>query len=140
MNQSLIFIPVLAHMILVFTLFIKLGLAKSAAVKLGEVNRKDAALNSKAWPDSVVKISNNIGNQFETPVLFYVLAIIFFLTNTLNSAVLVLMCFYTATRYLHSYFHITTNFVPNRFKAFLVGVLILLGLTVWQLALLINSI
>ena len=124
MNQSLIFIPVLAHMLLVFTLFIKLGIAKSAAVKLGEVNRKDAALNSKAWPDSVVKISNNIGNQFETPVLFYVLAIIFFLTNTLNSAVLVLMCFYTATRYLHSYFHITTNFVPNRFKAFLAGVLI----------------
>tara|TARA_R110001592_G_scaffold88520_3_gene260712 strand:+ start:17281 stop:17703 length:423 start_codon:yes stop_codon:yes gene_type:complete len=140
MNQNLIFIPVLAHMLLVFTLFIQLGIAKSSAVKLGEVNRKDAALNPKAWPESVVKISNNIGNQFETPVLFYMLAIMIFLTNNINSVVLILMSIYTATRYLHSYFHITKNFVPNRFKAFLVGVLILLGLTVWQFALLIISI
>jgi hypothetical protein len=140
MNQSLIFIPVLAHMLLVFTLFIKLGIAKSSAVKLGEVNRKEATLNPKAWPESVVKISNNIGNQFETPILFYVLAIMIFVTNNLNSVVLTLMSIYTATRCLHSYFHITKNFVPNRLKAFLVGVLILLGLTVWQLALLIISI
>ena len=63
-----------------------------------------------------------------------------FLTNNVNSVVLTLMGIYTATRYLHAYFHVTTNFVPNRFKAFLVGVLILLGLTAWQLALLIISI
>jgi len=140
MNQSLIFLPVLAHMLLVFVLYIKLGVAKSAAVQLGQVDRKKAALNTKAWPDDVIKISNNIGNQFETPILFYVLAIIIFLTNNVNVIVFTLMSLYAATRYLHCYFHITLNFVPNRFKAFLIGVLILLGMTVWLAGMLISSI
>ena len=101
---------------------------------------KKAALNTKAWPDDVIKISNNIGNQFETPILFYVLAIIIFLTNNVNVIVFTLMSLYAATRYLHCYFHITLNFVPNRFKAFLIGVLILLGMTVWLAGMLISSI
>jgi len=140
MNQDLIFIPVLSHMLLVFMLYIRLGIEKSKAVKAGSVDLKKTALNTKAWPEHVVKVSNNIGNQFETPMLFYTLSVIVYLTSSVDVVVISLMSIYALSRYLHSYIHVTTNYVPHRFKLFLVGILILLGMVTWQLFKLILSI
>jgi len=140
MNQNLIFIPMLTHILLIFSLYIRLGIVKSRAVKAGSVDRNKAALNTKAWPVSVVKVSNNIGNQFESPMLFYGLTVIFYLTNNVNDVVIILMGIYAASRYVHAYVHVTSNYVPFRYKAFLVGMLILLGLSIWQLLNLILSI
>jgi len=140
MNQNLIFIPMLAHILLIFALYIRLGIVKSSAIKAGTVDRSKAALNTKAWPESVVKVSNNIGNQFESPMLFYGLTVIFYLTNNVNSVVIVLMGLYAASRYVHAYIHVTSNYVPFRYKTFLIGMLILLGLSIWQLLNLILSI
>lgn len=133
MNPNLIFIPVLSHMLLVFILYIRLGIEKSKAVKAGSTDLKKTALNTKAWPDHVIKVSNNIGNQFETPMIFYVLSVIFYLTNSVDGLVISLMSIYAVSRYIHAYIHVTSNYVPYRFKVFLVGVLILLGLVIWQL-------
>lgn len=131
MNNDLIFLPVLAHVALVFMLYIYLGIVKSRAVKEGSVDRKKAALDPKAWPVSVVKVLNNLGNQFESPVIFYIISIIYYLTNNVDSFLISIMSIYVLTRYMHTYIHVTSNFVPHRFKLFLVGVLILLALTIW---------
>lgn len=139
MNQDLIFIPVLSHMILVFMLYIRLGVEKSKAIKTGNVDQKQTALNTKAWPEAVVKVSNNIGNQFETPMIFYTLSVIFYLSNSVDIVALLLMSLYTLSRYLHAYVHVTTNYVPLRFKLFLAGIFILLGMVIWQLFKLVLS-
>ena len=131
MNNDLIFLPVLAHIMLVFMLYIYLGIVKSRATKAGSVDRKAANLNSKAWPDYVVKESNNLDNQFEAPVLFYMLSVIFYLTQHVDSLLLSIMSIFVLSRYLHAYVHVTSNYVPYRFKLFIVGVLILLALTLW---------
>ncbi len=131
MNNDLIFLPVLAHVVLIFMLYIYLGIVKSRAVKEGSVDRKKAALDPKAWPESVVKVLNNLGNQFESPVIFYIISIIYYLTNNVDSFLISIMSIYVLTRYMHTYIHVTSNFVPYRFKLFLVGVLILLVLTLW---------
>ncbi|CCK74883.1 conserved hypothetical protein [Oleispira antarctica RB-8] len=131
MNNDLIFLPVLAHVALVFMLYIYLGIVKSRAVKKGSVDRKKAALDPKAWPVSVVKVLNNLGNQFESPVIFYIISIIYYLTNNVDSFLISIMSIYVLTRYMHTYIHVTSNFVPHRFKLFLAGVLILLALTIW---------
>lgn len=131
MNPIVIFLPLLAHALLVFALYIKLGKEKSKAVKLGHVDSKAAALNPKAWPESVLKISNNIDNQFQTPVIFYALTFAFFLTDAINIAVLGVFSLYVLSRFVHAYIHTSSNYVPNRFKAFLFGILLLLGLTAW---------
>lgn len=133
MNQNLIFIPVLSHMLLTLILYIRLGAEKSKAIKAGGIDLKKTALNTKAWPEHVVKVSNNIGNQFETPMLFYTLSIIFYLTNSVDVVAISLMSIYTLTRYIHAYVHITTNYVPHRFTLFLIGILMLLGMIIWQL-------
>ena len=73
MNGTEILFPVLANILLVIIMFFVLGARKGAAVKAGLVSRDDTALDNKAWNDEVVKVSNNIANQFETPILFYLL-------------------------------------------------------------------
>lgn len=131
MNNEFVFLPVLAHMLLIFMLYIYLGRVKGRAAKEGSVDRKAANLNSKAWPDYVVKVSNNLDNQFESPIIFYVLSVIYYLTNHVDSLLIGIMGVYVLSRYLHAYVHVTSNYVPHRFKIFLVGVLILLALTLW---------
>ena len=138
MNDNLIFLPVLAHVILIFMLYIYLGMVKGRAVKEGLVDRKEAALNKKAWPESVLKVLNNLDNQFESPVVFYIITVIYYLTNNVDSILFSILCFYVLTRYMHSYIHVTSNYVPYRFKLFLVGVLILLTLTLWLVVKLIG--
>ena len=131
MNNNLIFLPVLAHIFLIFMMYIYLAMVKSKAVKDGNVDRQKASLNSKAWPDNVVQVSNNLDNQFESPIIFYMLSVIYYLTANVDSILLSIMSLYVLTRYVHAYIHVTSNYVPYRFQIFRAGVLILLGLTIW---------
>ena len=133
LDPQSIFLPVLAHLFLVFGLYIKLGIEKSKAVKAGQVDRSAAALDPRAWPESVLKISNSIDNQFQIPVIFYALTFMAFLTNKASSLVIICMGVFVFTRYIHAYIHVTSNYVPHRLKAFLVGALLLLSLSIWLL-------
>lgn len=131
MNPTLVFMPLITHILLVFALYIKLGREKSKAARLDSFDPKATALDPKAWPESVVKVSNNIDNQFQTPVIFYALTFTFFLTDTVNNLILGLFCLYVLSRFVHAHVHISSNYVPYRYKAFLFGILLLLGLTIW---------
>jgi len=131
MNNDLIFLPVLAHILLIFMVYIYLGRVKTRAVKEGHVDRHKASLNPKAWPEYVVKVSNNLDNQFESPILFYMLSVIYYLTNHVNSMLVLIMGIYVLSRYMHAYVHVTSNYVPSRYKFFLIGLLTLLVLTLW---------
>lgn len=131
MNNDLIFLPVLVHILLIFILYIYMGQVKTRAVKEGNVDRQKASLNPKAWPESVVKVSNNLANQFESPILFYMLSVMYYLTNNVSSILVLIMSVYVLSRYLHAYVHVTSNYVPYRYKCFVIGMLILLVLTLW---------
>ena len=76
MNSNLIFLPAIVQILLTMLVFIGLAVAKSIAAKSGEVNEERRALYDDAWHESVIKFNKNIRNQFELPVLFYILCII----------------------------------------------------------------
>jgi hypothetical protein len=137
MNSSHIFWPVLAQIFLTLTMFILLGVRKTKAVKAGEVNRQQAALNNRVWPEDVVKVSNNIANQFEVPVLFYVLCLLLYSINAAGMVAIVLAWMFTVSRFAHAYIHIGSNFVPMRLRLFLVGCLVVIAMLIlvaWELA------
>lgn len=137
MNSSLIFWPVLAQVLLTLIMFILLGVRKARAVKAGTVNRKQAALNNREWPEDVIKVSNNIANQFEFPVLFYVLCLVLYSAGAVGMLALVLAWLFALSRFVHAYVHVGSNYVPMRLRLFLVGCLVLIGmfmLVAWQLA------
>jgi len=125
-KDSLIFLPVIAQIFLTFWLYIYLAILKSRASNLGQVNKERRALHDDAWPDNVLQINNCIRNQFEVPVLFYVLTIILWLTNFITIYIHALAWMFVVSRILHASIHVSSNYVPLRRKVFMIGCLILM--------------
>lgn len=137
MNINHIIWPVLAQVFLTLILFVILGMRKAKAVKAGEVNRQQAALNNQVWPQDVIKVSNNIANQFEAPVLFYVLCLVMHSINAVGLVAIVLAWLFALSRFAHAYVHIGSNYVPMRLRLFLVGCFVLIAMLLhvaWKLA------
>ncbi|MES2818693.1 MAG: MAPEG family protein [Pseudomonadota bacterium] len=137
MNSIHILWPVLAQILLTLIMYIVLGVRKASAIRAGKVNRQQAALDNRGWPENVVKVSNNIANQFEAPILFYVLCLLLFNINAAGAIAIVLAWLFVLSRYAHAYVHAGSNYVPVRLRLFLLGCLTLLAmlfLAVWTLA------
>lgn len=126
MKSSIIFLPALIQVLLTLFVFIQLALAKSKAVKAKEINEDRRALYDDAWPESVIKINNNIRNQFEVPVLFYFLTIVLWALNATGIFVLSVASLFVASRIVHAYIHTGSNFVPVRRKVFSFGCLMVI--------------
>jgi len=121
MSRDLIFGPVLVQVILTLATYVILIKAKIRAMKAGEVDMARRALHDDAWPDSVMKINNNIRNQFEVPVLFYVLAFALWALDAVHVVTLAAAWLFAVSRIVHAWIHIGSNYVPNRRRAFTVG-------------------
>lgn len=126
MKAEWILAPVLAQVLLVILVYVLMGVRKAAAVKARQVDRQKAALDNRVWPPRVVQVNNNITNQFEAPVLFYVLCLSLLLLDAVSTAALVVATLFVASRYLHAWVHTHSNYVPVRMRLFLFGVLMLM--------------
>jgi hypothetical protein len=121
MNRDLIFLPILVQVLLTLATYVLLIKTKIRAMKAGEVDMARRALHDDAWPESVMKINNNIRNQFEVPVLFYVLAFMLWALEAVNALTLAAAWLFAVSRIVHAWVHIGSNYVPNRRRAFTVG-------------------
>ncbi len=74
--------------------------------------------------------SRHISNLFETPVLFYVIILMAFLTGQTGDVLLGLSWAFVALRFIHSYVHLTSNVVLTRFRMFVLSMLVLSALWV----------
>ncbi len=128
MSSNHIFWPVLAQVLLTLVMFIFLGARKAKAIKAGKVNREQAALDNRVWPEYVVKVSNNIANQFEVPILFYILCVVLYSINAAGTVAIVLAWLFVASRYAHAWVHVGSNYVPVRMRLFMVGCVVLLSM------------
>ncbi len=128
MDTKLIFWPVLAQVALTFFMFIRLAVVKGRSRKAGDVDLSRSALHPDAWPDYVVKVNNNIRNQFEMPVLFYVVAVVLWALGEVNTITLSLAWLFVASRVVHVYIHTGANIVKYRLKLFQLGAVALVGL------------
>lgn len=115
----------LAQVLLTFVLLLMMGKARVGAVQRGEVRVADIALGERVWPRPVQQISNNLQNQFETPILFFVLCGIAILLGATGYVMTVLAWAYVGTRMAHSYVHVTSNRVGSRFRIFAIGFVVL---------------
>ncbi len=83
------------------------------------------------WPDSVLQINNNIRNQFEVPVLFYVLIGILWGIDAVNMYIHIAAWIFVISRIIHMAVHTGSNYVPLRRKVFMLGCFVLIGLVVF---------
>ncbi|MFT7186658.1 MAG: hypothetical protein ACI84K_002061 [Pseudohongiellaceae bacterium] len=126
MNAELILWPVLVQITLTIVVFLLLGARKLKAVKARAVDLRKAALDNNAWPDDVRKVSNNIQNQFQLPVIFYVLCLAFLSTKSVSLTVVIFSWGFVISRVVHSYVHVGSNHVPVRSRTFMVGCICLI--------------
>jgi hypothetical protein len=118
---------------LTFLVYIGITVVKNKAIASGEVDESRRALHKDAWPDSVLKFTNNLTNQFEAPTLFFVLCFVIWATDSVNMFSLTLAWGFTVSRYIHAYVHTGSNYVPLRKRLFMFGIAILLVLFVYAL-------
>ncbi len=131
MISNQIFLPVLVQILITISGYLLLGVRKSRAVKSNNVDLEKAALDNDAWPDYVRVVSNNIRNQFQVPVLFYVLCILFYSIDAVSAMVLYLAWAFVISRAIHAYIHMSSNFVPARFTVFTIGFTIMIVMVVF---------
>jgi len=117
----LILYAVLVQIFLTIAMYIKLNAAKRKAVLHGEVDEARRALYDDAWPDSARKINNNIRNQFEVPVLFYVLVLALTGLNAVTYTSVAIAWLFALSRIAHAYVHTGSNYVPLRRRIFMFG-------------------
>ena len=133
MNDQLIFLPVLLQILVTLYAYVLLSTAKFRAAKAGLVNDARRSLHDDAWPDNVIQINNNIRNQFELPVLFYVLVILLWALDAASITVQAIAWLFALSRVVHLHIHTGSNFVPLRRRIFMFGygmVALLLGAAV----------
>ena len=124
-------LPVFFNIALVFFILVKSGIGRTAAVRARKVKLRDIALDSTAWPEDLRKLSNNYDNQFQMPVLFYLVVAFSLITGKADFVMTAMAWGFVATRYAHHYIHTGSNYVPNRFYLFVAGVIALAGMWVW---------
>ncbi len=123
--------PVFAMMALTIFCMVRLGMLRWAAVNKGEVDPRYFSLfRGYEEPEKLAAYSRHISNLFETPVLFYVISVMAFLTGQSGDLLLGLAWAFVALRFVHSYVHLTSNVVLTRFRIFVLSMLVLSSLWV----------
>ncbi|MGE0212847.1 MAG: MAPEG family protein [Parvibaculaceae bacterium] len=125
-----ILLPVFVHVALVFGVLLVTGFARQRAVSSGRTEWQKNALGDH-WPDETRASANNFRNQFEVPVLFYVLVAFLLITTKADLVQVVLAWIFVLSRILHTVIHLGSNVVLRRGMVFFVGVLVLLVMWVW---------
>ncbi|MCA0034654.1 MAPEG family protein [Mesorhizobium sp. B263B2A] len=130
MNQTTIFWPVLAHVLLIYIVYCVLGRRRYGAVKSGEAKVGQYKIRSTE-PASSATVAANLSNQFELPVLFYVLCLTLHATNGVKYLTLALMWIFVASRYVHALVHLTSNNLLLRNRSFVIGAVVVLLGWIW---------
>jgi hypothetical protein len=125
MSISAILLPLFVEVALTFGLLFWLGPNRVGAIRSGTVQIKDVALGQKAWPERVLQIGNAFDNQFQLPVLFYVLTILALVTQKAGGFFLLLAWAFVISRLVHAYIHTSSNEMQQRFYAYVAGTAVL---------------
>ena len=126
MTVPMVLLPLFVQVGLTFVLFFWMAGARFGALRRREVRIPDIALGQPAWPPYAMQVANAFRNQFELPVLFYVLVVLALFTRKTDTLFVVLSSMFVASRLAHAAIHATSNDVRRRFLAFAVGGIVLL--------------
>ena len=131
MTVQTVLLPVFVQVGLTFFLLLWMAGARTGAVTRGETKLKDIALRQPNWPQRPTQIANCFANQFEIPVLFYVLIAIALPLRHADLIIVMLSWVFVVTRFAHAGIFVTSNDVRTRSLAWFAGVLVLFAMWVY---------
>ena len=131
MTAGMVLLPVFVQVGLTFALLLAMATARTRSVQSGETKLKDIALRQPNWPERPTQIANCFSNQFELPVLFYVLIALALPLRHADLAIVLLSWVFVLTRFIHAGIFVTSNDVRPRSLAWFAGVIVLLIMWIW---------
>jgi hypothetical protein len=126
MSLQAILLPLFVQVGLTFLLLYWMGYLRVRAIRRGEVKMRDMALGQPVWPEHPTQVANCYRNQFEVPVLFYVLVVLAIIARKADFLFVIMSWIFVVLRIIHAYIHTTSNHVGQRFYAFLAANIVLL--------------
>lgn len=126
MSLQAVLLPLFVEVVLTFVLMLRMGALRNANYRSGAVKAQDIALREPKWPARTTQAANSFSNQFELPVLFYVLTILAWDTRRAGYVFVILAWIFVICRLLQAYVHVTSNIVKWRGRFYIVGALVLM--------------
>ncbi|HEX2216745.1 MAG TPA: MAPEG family protein [Xanthobacteraceae bacterium] len=121
MYVKAVLIAIFIQVVLTFGLVLAAAILRRRALGSGSVHPRDIALGQPNWPPRATQVANAFRNQFELPVLFYVLCILAIITRQADYLFVILAWLFVIFRLVHAYIHVTYNRISHRGLAFAAG-------------------
>jgi len=131
MTVKMILLPLFVEVILTFVLLVWLGPLRARDLKSGVARLDNIGLREPNWSKPSLQVAYSFSNQFELPVLFYVLTILAYVTHLAGVVFVALAWLFVLFRCLHAFVHVTTNDV--RWRGGLFGVAELVLAIMWAI-------
>jgi hypothetical protein len=128
MSIQMVLLPVFVLVGLTFALLLWMVGARRGALVGGETKIRDIALGQPNWPTRAIQIGNCYRNQFELPLLFYILIALALPLRHADLVIVLLSWVFVVTRFVHAGVFVTSNDLGRRSLAWLAGVLVLLAM------------
>jgi hypothetical protein len=125
MSAQMVLLPVFVLVGLAFALLLWMAGARRQALVDGEAKVRDVALGQPNWPTRATQIGNSFSNQFELPVLFYILIALALPLRHADLVIVLLSWVFVVTRFAHAGIFVTSNDLKQRSLAWFAGVLVL---------------
>jgi hypothetical protein len=124
----MVLLPVFVLVGLTFALLLGMAGARTRALTNRETSLKEIALGQPNWPTRAAQIGNCFSNQFELPLLFYVLIALALPLRHADLVIVLLSWVFVVTRFVHAGIFVTSNNVQHRSLAWFAGVLVLFAM------------
>jgi hypothetical protein len=105
--------------------------ARTRSLRSGETRFEDIALREPNWSVRATQMANCFSNQFEVPVLLYVLIALALPLRHADLVIVVLSWVFVVTRFVHAGIFVTSNNVPQRGMAWFAGVVVLMVMWIY---------
>jgi hypothetical protein len=128
MSVQMVLLPVFVLVGLTFALLLWMAGARRQALVGGETKIRDIALRQPNWPEGATKIGNCFSNQFEIPVLFYILIALALPLRHADLVIVLLSWVFVVTRFVHAGIFVSSNDLGQRSMAWFAGVLVLFAM------------
>jgi hypothetical protein len=117
--------PVFAMVALVAFVLNRMRSMRFAAVRSGEIGAGFFRAYEGEEPEALRVVSRHFTNLFEMPVLFYVAVLMTYVTGQVTLILVALAWLYVALRYAHSFVHLGSNGLIQRFTVYIASAVVL---------------
>jgi hypothetical protein len=131
MSVQMVLLPVFVQIGLTFALLLWMAGIRRQTLVSGETKIKNIALGQPNWPVRATQIGNCFKNQFEIPVLFYVLIALALPVRHADFVIVLLSWVFVITRFVHAGIFVSSNDLGQRSIAWFAGVLVLLAMWIY---------